>query len=111
MGGRTDRSFRAHLADGTDVGQMAGLGTFSDYTTVHVNSVVKIDKDLPLDKMCLLGCGVGTGWGSAVNSAQAGPGDTIIVMGVGGIGINAVQGAASAGADNIIAVDPVAFKR
>ena len=57
-------------------------------------STVKIEKDLPLDKMCLLGCGVGTGWGSAVNAAQAGPGDTVIIMGIGGVGINAVQGAA-----------------
>jgi Zn-dependent alcohol dehydrogenase len=61
--------------------------------------------------MRLLGCGVGTGWGSAVNSAQVRPGDTVIIMGIGGVGINAVQGAASAGADNVIAVDPVAFKR
>src|SRR5262249_25859754 len=64
-----------------------------------------------LDKLCLLGCGVGTGWGAAVNSAQVHPGDTVIVMGVGGIGINAVQGAAAAGASAVIAVDPVEFKR
>ena len=57
------------------------------------------------------GCGVGTGWGSAVNSAEVSPGDTVIVMGIGGIGINAVQGAAHAGASHVIAVDPVAFKR
>jgi S-(hydroxymethyl)glutathione dehydrogenase/alcohol dehydrogenase len=58
-----------------------------------------------------VGCGVGTGWGSAVNSAEVQPGHTVIVMGIGGIGINAVQGAAHAGASNVIAVDPVAFKR
>jgi S-(hydroxymethyl)glutathione dehydrogenase/alcohol dehydrogenase len=104
-------SFRAHLSDGTDVGQMAGIGTFAEYTVVGVNSAVKIGKDLPLDKVCLLGCGVGTGWGSAVNSTQAGPGQTVIVMGIGGIGINAVHGAALAGASNVVAVDPVAFKR
>lgn len=112
-GGRPEEpgSYRVHLADGTGIGQMSGIGTFSDYTTVSVNSAIKIDKDLPLDKMCLLGCGVGTGWGSAVNSAQVRPGETVIVMGIGGIGINAVQGASIAGADNIVAVDPVAFKR
>jgi NDMA-dependent alcohol dehydrogenase len=104
-------SFRLHLPDGTNVGQMCGIGTFSEYSTVSLMSAVKIDKDLPLDKMCLLGCGVGTGWGSAVNSAQVRPGDTVIVMGIGGVGINAVQGAAHAGASNVIAVDPVAFKR
>jgi NDMA-dependent alcohol dehydrogenase len=112
-GGRPEdpTSYRAHLPDGTNVGQMCGIGTFSEYSTVSLNSAVKIDKDLPLDKVCLLGCGVGTGWGSAVNSADVRPGDTVIVMGIGGIGINAVQGAAHAGASNVIAVDPVAFKR
>jgi NDMA-dependent alcohol dehydrogenase len=104
-------SFRFHTADGSPVAQMCGLGTFAEVTCVDVNSAIKVDKDLPLDRVCLLGCGVGTGWGSAVNSAEVRPGDTVIVMGVGGIGINAVQGAAHAGASNVIAVDPVAFKR
>jgi S-(hydroxymethyl)glutathione dehydrogenase/alcohol dehydrogenase len=61
--------------------------------------------------VCLLGCGVGTGWGSAVNAAETKPGHTVIIMGIGGIGINAVQGASHAGATNVIAVDPVEFKR
>ncbi len=104
-------SFRMHTLDGANVGQMCGISTFAEHTTVTVDSAVKVDKDLPLDRVCLLGCGVGTGWGSAVNSAQVRPGDTVIVMGIGGIGINAVQGAAHAGASNVIAVDPVAFKR
>ncbi len=95
------------------VAQTCGLSTFSEYTTVSVDSAVKVDKDLPLDTLCLLGCGgVGTGWGgAAVNSAEVYPGQTIIVQGIGGIGINAVQGAAHAGAARIIAVDPVPFKR
>lgn len=104
-------SYRMHLADGSNVGQMCGISTFAEHTTVAVDSAVKVDQDLPLDKICLLGCGVGTGWGSAVNSAGVRPGDTVIVMGVGGIGINAVQGAAHAGASNVVAVDPVALKR
>jgi NDMA-dependent alcohol dehydrogenase len=113
VGSRFDdaTSFRMHLEDGTNVGQMCGIGTFAEHTTVAVDSAVKVDKDLPLEKVCLLGCGVGTGWGSAVNSAEVRPGDTVIVMGVGGIGINAVQGAAHAGASNVVAVDPIAFKR
>ena len=74
-------------------------------------SAVKVPDDLPLEKACLVGCGVGTGWGSAVNSAEVYPGHTVIVMGIGGIGINAVQGAAHAGAMHVIAVDPVEFKR
>lgn len=105
-------SFRLKLA-GTDtpVGQMCGISTFVETTTVSADSVVKVDSDLPLDKICLLGCNVGTGWGAAVNSAQVQPGHTVIVMGIGGVGINAVQGAAHAGAANIIAVDPIALKR
>jgi NDMA-dependent alcohol dehydrogenase len=104
-------SFRCHLADGTDVGQICGIGTFAEHTTVSVNSAIKVDKDLPLDRICLLGCAVGTGWGSAVYAADTRPGDVVIVMGTGGVGINAVQGAAHAGATAVIAVDPVAFKR
>lgn len=104
-------SFRVHLPDGTNVGQMCSIGTFAEVTTVSVDSAVKVAKDLPLDRLCLLGCGVGTGWGSAVYMAEVTPGDTVIVMGVGGIGINAVQGAAFSGALHVIAVDPVAFKR
>ena len=72
---------------------------------------MKIDPSIPLEIACLTGCGVGTGWGAAVNSAEVRPGQTVIVMGIGGIGINAVQGAAHAGAAHVIAVDPVAFKR
>ena len=107
----TDGSFRMRLADGTPVGQMCGISTFSEHTTVSVDSVVKISDDIPLDKACLVGCGVSTGWGSAVNNADVRPGQTVIVMGVGGIGVNAVQGAAHAGASQVIAVDPVAGKR
>jgi len=104
--------FRLKLA-GTDtpVGQMCGISTFVETTTVSADSAVKVDDDLPLEKVCLLGCNVGTGWGSAVNSAQVQPGHTVIVMGIGGVGINAVQGASHAGAANVIAVDPVAMKR
>jgi S-(hydroxymethyl)glutathione dehydrogenase/alcohol dehydrogenase len=105
-------SFRVHLADGGGpVGQMCGISTFLETTTVSQDSCVKVPDDIPLDVACLVGCGVGTGWGSAVNAGEVQPGHTTIIMGIGGIGINAVQGAAHAGASNIIAVDPVAFKR
>src|SRR5690349_22107599 len=92
-------------------GAMCMLGTFSQYSTIHQNSVVKVGDDLPLDKAVLVGCGVPTGWGSAVNAADVKPGETVIVSGVGGIGINAVQGARYAGAKNLIAVDPLQNKR
>lgn len=97
--------------DGQPVGQMCGISTFCEYTTTDVASAVKVPAHTPLDKVCLLGCGVGTGWGAAVNSAQVYPGHTVVIMGIGGVGINAVQGAAHAGAARIIAVDPVRFKR
>ncbi|MGH9057730.1 MAG: alcohol dehydrogenase catalytic domain-containing protein, partial [Acidimicrobiales bacterium] len=58
-------SYRVHTEDGSPVGQMCGLGTFAEHTTVGVDSAIKVDKDVPLDRICLLGCGVGTGWGSA----------------------------------------------
>jgi NDMA-dependent alcohol dehydrogenase len=105
-------SYRLKLADGGQpVGQMCGISTFLETTTVSQDSCVKIPDDIPLEVACLVGCGVGTGWGSAVNSGEVRPGATTIIMGIGGIGINAVQGAAHAGASNVIAVDPVAFKR
>jgi NDMA-dependent alcohol dehydrogenase len=109
-GARADGSFRMKV-DGQPAGQAAGIGTFCERTVVDVHSAIKVEKDLPLDKVVLLGCGVGTGWGSAVNSAETKPGQTIIIMGIGGIGINAVQGASHAGALHVIAVDPVEFKR
>jgi S-(hydroxymethyl)glutathione dehydrogenase/alcohol dehydrogenase len=94
-----------------EYGAMCILGTFSQYSTIHQNSAVKVDDDLPLDKAVLVGCGVPTGWGSAVYAADVRPGETVIVSGVGGIGINAVQGARYAGAKNVIAVDPLENKR
>jgi S-(hydroxymethyl)glutathione dehydrogenase/alcohol dehydrogenase len=103
-------SYRMSL-DGAPVAQVCGISTLSEFTTVDARSCIKIPDDVPLETVCLLGCGVGTGWGSAVNLADIHVGDTVIVMGIGGIGINAVQGAAHAGARNIIAVDPVSFKR
>lgn len=101
-----------HHARGRDVALGIGaLGTFAHHTVVHEASCIKIDKDLPLDKACLLGCGVVTGWGSAVYAAQVEPGDTVAVVGCGGIGSNAIQGAKLAGARVIAAIDPVEFKR
>ncbi len=78
---------------------------------VHEDSLVKIDDDLPLDKAALVGCGVTTGVGTAVYGAEVKAGDTVVVMGVGGVGANAVQGARMAGAARIIAIDPAPFNR
>lgn len=106
----SDQTSRHH-ARGKDLGLMCLLGTFAKHTVVNEASVIKIDDDLPLDRACLVGCGVTTGWGSAVYAAETTPGDTIVVIGVGGIGANAIQGAKLAGAKRIIAIDPVEFKR
>jgi len=100
-----------HHARGQDLRACCMIGTFAEYTVANVASCIKIDDDVPVDVACLLGCGVVTGWGSAVNAGEVGPGDTVVVVGVGGVGINAVQGAALAGAERIFAVDPVEFKR
>jgi S-(hydroxymethyl)glutathione dehydrogenase/alcohol dehydrogenase len=94
-----------------EYGALCMLGTFSQYGTVHQSSLVTIDDDLPLDKAVLVGCGVPTGWGAAVNAAGVKPGETVIVAGVGGIGVNAIQGARLAGAKNLLAVDPLSNKR
>jgi S-(hydroxymethyl)glutathione dehydrogenase/alcohol dehydrogenase len=92
-------------------GALCMLGTFSDYGTIHENSVVKVPAHLPLDKAVLVGCGVTTGWGSAVYAADVRAGETVLVYGIGGVGSNALQGASYAGARHVIAVDPLEYKR
>lgn len=103
-------SFRFSF-QGKPVAQFVGISCFSEYTTTGLSQVVKIDQDIPLDKASLVGCAVQTGWGAAKNMAQSQPGDTVIVMGVGGTGSFALQGALHSGATNVIAVDPVASRR
>ncbi|KWX25845.1 alcohol dehydrogenase [Mycolicibacterium wolinskyi] len=105
-----DGSFRFH-SGGEEFGAMCMLGTFSEKATVSANSVVKIDDWIPLETAVLTGCGVPTGWGSATYAGNVRPGDITVVYGIGGIGVNAVQGAAHAGAKYVVVVDPIAFKR
>jgi len=107
----TDFTARHHSKDGTDLGLMCCLGTFSPYTVVSEASCIKIEDDIPLDKAALVGCGVTTGWGAATYAADVQSGETVVVVGLGGIGMNAVQGAAMAGARHVVAVDPVQWKR
>ena len=94
-----------------EYGAMCMIGTFSQYGVISQTSAVKVDDDLPLEKAVLVGCGVPTGWGSAVNTANVAPGNTVAIYGIGGIGINAVQGARYAGAKNVVAIDPLENKR
>ena len=107
----TDGTFRHHTADGRNLGHLSKVGAFSQHTVVSTDSIVKIDPHLPLLPMALLSCGIPTGYGSAENRAKVTTGDTVVVIGVGGIGTGAVQGARINGAAHIIAVDPVEFKQ
>lgn len=109
-GSLPDGTFRFHK-DGEDLGGLCMLGTFSERSVVSEASCVAVSKELDLNTVVLVGCGVPTGWGSAVYAADVSPGETVVIYGIGGIGINAVQGAKHAGALNIIAVDPLANKR
>jgi len=104
-GAQQDGTFRMHTADGKDVGQMCTISTFSEYTIANQDSVCVVDSSYPLDVACLVGCGVATGFGAAVHRAKVQPGSSALVIGVGGIGMNAVQGAKAAGATTIIAAD------
>ena len=106
----TDGTHR-HFVQGQNLGLFAKLGTFSEHAVVSENSLIKVDDDLPLECVALVSCGVATGWGSATNRADVRTGETVVVVGIGGIGINAVQGAAMAGAKRVIAIDPLEFKR
>jgi NDMA-dependent alcohol dehydrogenase len=106
----SDGTNRHHL-DGEDLNIMAKLGTFAEHSVVHEWSLVKVDSDLPMSAVALVSCGVTTGFGSAVHRAEVHPGETVAVIGIGGVGINAVQGARMAGARNVIAIDPVEFKQ
>lgn len=109
LGPQLDGTYRMHY-EGQGISQFMLISTFSAWSTVPEQSLVNVPDDVPLETVCLLGCGVGTGFGSAVNAANVRTGDVVIVMGVGGVGINAVQGAALAGASAVIAVDPLPFK-
>jgi NDMA-dependent alcohol dehydrogenase len=105
--------FRGDISSEPDggIGAFRGLGTFAEFAVVSQDSCVRVDADIPLPAVALMSCGVLTGWGAAVRTARTRFGDTVIVVGAGGIGINAVQGARMAGAGTVIAVDPVPAKR
>jgi len=103
-GGLLDGSPRLSL-DGAPLFQMTGAGTFSEETVIPASSAVKIPDDLPLDVAALLGCAVLTGVGAALNTATIRPGDTVAVLGCGGVGLNIIQGARIAGAEIVVAVD------
>jgi S-(hydroxymethyl)glutathione dehydrogenase / alcohol dehydrogenase len=90
--------------------QFLNLSSFAEQMLVHENAMVKIDPDIPLDRAALVGCGVMTGVGAVFNAAKVEPGATVAVIGCGGVGLSAVNGAALAGAERIIAIDTIASK-
>jgi S-(hydroxymethyl)glutathione dehydrogenase/alcohol dehydrogenase len=101
---------RLRLADGTPVHQYGQLSAFAELLLVHEHAVVKIDADIDLQLASIVGCGVATGLGAVLNTARVPAGATVVIAGVGGVGLNAVQGARIAGAAQVIAVDVVAGK-
>jgi alcohol dehydrogenase (nicotinoprotein) len=105
-----DGTFRFHDGE-QDLGGFCTLGTFSQYAVVSEWACIPLAEDIPFEIAALVGCGVPTGWGSAVHAAGVRAGDTVVIFGSGGVGSNAVQGARYAGAKNVVVIDPVEFKR
>ncbi len=107
----TDGTFRHHTVDGQDLGHTSKIGAFAEHTVVAADSLVKIDPGIPLVPAALLSCAIPTGYGSAAHRANVRGGDTVVVIGAGGIGTAAIQGALINGATTVVAVDPIAAKQ
>ncbi|MGK2915462.1 MAG: zinc-binding dehydrogenase [Porticoccaceae bacterium] len=106
-----DGTTRLKNSKGQAISQLVSVGTFSERAVIPAGSAIKIDDNAPLDTVCLIGCGVTTGAGAALNTVQIKPGDSCAVIGCGGVGLSIIQGARIAGATTIIAIDPVPQKR
>jgi S-(hydroxymethyl)glutathione dehydrogenase/alcohol dehydrogenase len=115
LGGATRRSADAKAritrADGGPVNQMLNLSAFAEQMLIHENACVSIDKDMPLDRAAVIGCAVTTGAGTIFNAANVTPGESVVVVGCGGVGLAAINAAKIAGAGQVIAADPLAEKR
>ena len=105
-----DEAPRLSRGDGELVHQFLHLSSFAEQMLIHEHALVKIDPRMPLDKAALIGCGVTTGLGAVFRTAEVRPGEDVVVIGCGGIGLAAVQGARIAGANKVIAVDMVPSK-
>ena len=106
---RPDEPPRLHKGDEL-IHQFANLSSFAEYMLVHENAGVKVDDDIPIEVQALIGCGVTTGVGAVLNTARVEPGSTVAIIGCGGVGLSAVNGAVIAGAVRIIAIDAVEDK-
>jgi S-(hydroxymethyl)glutathione dehydrogenase/alcohol dehydrogenase len=104
-GAHFDGSSKASLADGSALKHLMFLGAFAEYCILPVQQAIVVPKEIPFDRACLIGCGVMTGVGAALNIAEIGHGDTVMVIGCGAVGLAALQGAVMAGAGAVIAVD------
>lgn len=100
-----DGTVRTHDLAGNALNVFCGCGVMAEHATLHADNLVKIDRQMPLDRAALIACGVMTGFGAAVNTAGVEPGSVAVVFGCGGVGLNAIQGCAIAGAAMIVAVD------
>jgi NDMA-dependent alcohol dehydrogenase len=100
-----------HHARGEDLALMCLLGTFGRHTVISESQAIPIDPSIPFAQAGLVSCAVITGWGSVIHASGIRPGDDVVVIGVGGVGVNAVQAAKFAGARTIVGIDPVAAKR
>jgi len=110
-GYQADGTTRHHTESGEPLSTVCAIGGFAEYSVMPRGSLIGIEPHIPLPQAALVSCGVVTGWGSAVYAADVRPGEVVVVVGAGGVGMNAVQGAALAGAKYVVVVDPVAFKR
>jgi len=104
-----DETFRFHQ-NGEDFGGMCVVGSFAEYSVLSEWSCVKIEDYVPMEIAALVSCGVTTGFCSAIYAGDVRPGETVVIFGTGGVGMNAVQGAMFAGGKNVIAIDPVQYK-
>jgi len=115
LGGETRRgpgeAPRITRADGTQVNQMLNLSAFAEQMLIHEHACVKIDPDMPLDRAAIIGCAVTTGAGTIFNACKVTPGETVAVVGCGGVGLATINAAKIAGAGRIIAADPMPEKR
>ena len=105
-----DGSTRFSMLDGTPIYHYMGCSTFANHTVVPEIALAKVRKDAPFDKICYIGCGVTTGVGAVINTAKVEIGSRAIVFGLGGIGLNVIQGLRLSGADQIVGVDINASK-
>jgi len=106
-----DEAPRITRPDGSPVGQMLNLSAFAEQMLIHEHACVRIDPDMPLDRAAVIGCAVTTGAGTIFNACKLTPGETVAVVGCGGVGLATINAAKIAGAGRIIAADPIKEKR